>query len=205
MRGVAFGFVLVGGKSRRMGEDKIRLSYRGRPMALHQAEKLAFVCGRAALVGKGANPFPASGYRFLDDEAASQAPIYGIHAALAWSPDDVNVILASDIPKCPESFLAALLEIAEAVPAAVVVPTVGGELQTLCSVWRKGALGALRESILAEQLSLRGPIERLRGIVIPENETARMPGGRAANFLNVNRQEDYEELQKESETHAPRP
>ena len=35
-----------------MGRDKTRLPYRGRPMALHQAEKLAVVCGRVALVGK---------------------------------------------------------------------------------------------------------------------------------------------------------
>ncbi len=199
MGAVAFGFVLVGGLSQRMGEDKTRLLYRGRPMALHQAEKLSFVCGRAALVGKGTHPFPSSGYRFVDDGAETLAPIYGVLAALSWSPDDLNVVVAADIPRCPESFFAALLEIAEAVPAAVVVPVIGGKLQTLCSVWRRSAIPALREAILADRLSLRGPIERLSAVIVPEDETVLMPGGRPENFLNVNGPEDYEELTKDDE------
>ncbi len=168
-------------------------------MALHQAEKLSFVCGRAALVGKGVNPFPNSGYRFVDDGAQTRAPIYGVYAALSWSPDDLNLVVAADIPLCPESFLAALLEVAEAVPAAVVVPVIGGELQTLCSVWRRSAIPALREAIVAGRLSLRGPIEQLSSVIVPEDEAIRMPGGRPENFLNVNRPEDYEELTKDDE------
>jgi molybdopterin-guanine dinucleotide biosynthesis protein A len=187
-----------------MGKDKTRLLYRGRPMALHQAEKLSFVCGRVALVGKKANPFPDSGYRFVDDGALVQAPIYGIYAALSWSPDDVNLVVASDIPRCPESFLAALLEVAEALPAAVVVPVVGGEMQTLCAVWRKSAIPALRESIAANRLSMKGPIQKLAGVIIPEDETVRMPGGSPENFLNVNRPEDYEELTKSGEALSSR-
>ena len=160
-----------------MGEDKTLLHYRGAPMALRQAEKLSFVCGRAALVGKGAHPFPDSGYRFVEDAAETRAPIFGVLAALSWSPEDINVILAADIPRCPESFLAALLEVAEAVPAAVVVPVVGGEMQTLCSVWRKSAIPALRQTILAERYSMKGPISQLGAVIIPEDETIRMPGG----------------------------
>ena len=173
-------------------------------MALHQAEKLSFVCGRVALVGKTTNPFPDSGYRFVDDGAQMQAPIYGIYAALSWSPDDLNLVVAADIPRCPESFLAALLEVAEAVPAEVVVPVVGGEMQTLCAVWRRSALPALREAILADRLSMKGPIERLASVVIPEDETIQMPGGRPENFLNVNRPEDYEELTRSGEALASR-
>ncbi len=201
---MAFGFVLVGGTSRRMGEDKTRLLYQGKPMALHQAEKLSLVCGRAALVGKGAHPFPDSGYRFVEDAAETGAPIFGVLAALSWSPDDLNLVLAADLPRCPESFLAALLEVAEAVPAAVVVPVVGGEMQTLCSVWRRSAIPLLREAVLAERFSMKGPISRLGGVIIPEVETVRMPGGRPENFLNVNRPEDYEELTKDGGAHPSR-
>jgi molybdenum cofactor guanylyltransferase len=109
------------------------------------------------------------------------------------------MVVAADIPRCPESFFAALLEIAEAVPAAVVVPVIAGELQTLCSVWRRSSIPALREAILADRLSLRGPIERLSSVIVPEDEAVRMPGGRPENFLNVNRPEDYEELKKGGE------
>ena len=187
-----------------MGEDKTRLLYGGKPMAVHQIEKVALVCGRAALVGKSAHPFPDSGYRFVADGSDLQAPIFGIYAALSFSPEDLNLVLAADVPRVPESFLASLLEVAEAVPAAVVVPVVGGEMQTLCAVWRRSALPALREAIEAGRLSMKGPIERLAGVIIPEGETIQMPGGGPENFLNVNRPEDYEELKKSGEALAPR-
>ena len=48
---MAYGFVLVGGLSRRMGRDKALLPLGGVPMALLQARKLERVCGRAAFVG----------------------------------------------------------------------------------------------------------------------------------------------------------
>ncbi len=186
-----------------MGRDKTRLVYRDRPMALHQADKLALVCGRAALVGKGSDPFPGSGYRFIDDGAEEHAALLGVFAALSSSPEELNVILAADIPLCPEAFLAALLETAEAVPAAVIVPIAGGELQTLCSVWRKSALPALHDAIEAREFSLRRVIERLGGFVIQERETVLMPGGSSENFVNVNRPEDYENLAKGDETLSP--
>ena len=154
---MAFGFVLVGGSSRRMRKDKTRLDVEGRPMALHQAAKLERVCGRAALVGKGADPFPGSGFPFLDDGVVELAALHGVAAALAWSPEEWNVILAADLPRCPEGFLSALLALARAREAPVLVPTSGGEVQTLCSVWRKGALPEVRGSIAAGRLALRAP------------------------------------------------
>ena len=72
-------------------------------------------------------------------------------------------------------------------------------MQTLCSVWRKSAIPALRQTILAERYSMKGPISELGAVIIPEDETIRMPGGRPENFLNVNRPEDYEELRKDGE------
>src|SRR5438552_15786561 len=117
-----FGFVLVGGRSQRMGRDKTRLAYRGRPMALHQAEKLAFVCGRAALVGKDRQTFADVPYPFVEDGASPNAAAFGIVAALDFSPEETNIVLAADIPRCSESFLAALLDVAEAILAPAIVP-----------------------------------------------------------------------------------
>src|SRR5947208_13358996 len=117
-----FGFVLVGGRSLRMGRDKSRLPYRGRPMAVFQAEKLAFVCGRAALVGKERRGFEKCGFPFVADGAEPSAAVYGVLAALAFSAEELNLIVAADIPRVPEAFLGALLEVAEAIHAPAVVP-----------------------------------------------------------------------------------
>lgn len=190
-----FGFVLVGGQSRRMGADKALLPYRGVPMAVHQANKLAFVCGRAALVGKDPAPYKGKGFRFVRDDADPQAAAYGVLAALAWSPDEVNLILAADLPRVPEAFLASLLSVAQAIEAPAVAPISGGFVQPLCAVWRRSALIPLTGRVLTGRLSLERALRDLGGILIPEEETASMPGGEPESFLNVNTPEDYAALE----------
>ncbi len=195
---MAFGFVLVGGRSERMGRDKALLPYRGRPMALWQAEKLLLVCGRAALVGKARKPFEGVPFPFVLDGAEPQAAAFGVAAALAWSPEETNVILAADIPRCPEEFLTALLDVAEAVPAPAVVPVSDGVPQTLCAVWRRSALVPLLGRLAAGDYSLQGALKPLGAVLIPEEETARMPGGDPSSFFNVNTIEEYEKLEHEA-------
>jgi molybdopterin-guanine dinucleotide biosynthesis protein A len=199
-----YGFVLVGGRSQRMGRDKTLLSYRGRPMAVWQAEKLAFVCGRAALVGKRREGFTGCGFPFVEDGAEPHAAIYGILAALAYNPEELSVVVAADIPRVSEAFLAALLEVAEAFPAPAVVPVSGGHPQTLCAVWRRSALVPLTARAAAGQMSILAALRSLEAIIIPEKETAAMPGGEPENFVNVNTPEEYERLENEDETHASR-
>jgi molybdopterin-guanine dinucleotide biosynthesis protein A len=200
-----YGFVLVGGRSQRMGRDKARLPYRGRPMAVWQAEKLAFVCGRAALVGKHKQGFEGCGFSFVEDGAEPHAAIYGILAALAYSPEELSVVVAADIPKVSEAFIAALLEIAEAIPAPAVVPISGGHPQTLCAVWRRSALVPLTARAAAGQMSILAALRAMDAVIIPEAETAAMPGGEPENFVNVNTPEEYARLEEEDdETHASR-
>jgi molybdopterin-guanine dinucleotide biosynthesis protein A len=173
-------------------------------MAIAQAEKLAFVCGRAALVGKDPTVFEGSGYTFVRDEAEPHAPAFGILAALSFSPEDVNVIVAADVPRFSEAFLAALLEIAEAVPAPVIMPVSGGRPQPLCAVWRRSALRPLTNRVSEGKYSLVEALDELGGVLIPEEETAAMPGGEPRNFFNVNTPEDYESLEDETRPYASR-
>jgi molybdopterin-guanine dinucleotide biosynthesis protein A len=204
---MAYGFVLVGGRSARMGRDKTLLPYLGRPMALHQAAKLARVCRRVALVGKHPELFAGSPYAFVEDGAAPAAAIFGVAAALAASPDDTNLVLAADIPRIGEAFLAALLEVAEAIPADAVVPVSGGVAQPLCAVWRRSAHAALVARLAAGDYALVGALQQIRTVLIPEAATAALPGGHPDNFLNVNTPEDYEHAEKDAgaEAEPPRP
>jgi molybdopterin-guanine dinucleotide biosynthesis protein A len=202
---MAYGFVLVGGRSARMGRDKTLLPYLGRPMAYHQAAKLARVCGRVALVGKHPELFAGSPYTFIEDGAAPTAAIFGVAAALAASPDDTNLILAVDIPRIGEAFLSALLEVADAIPADAVVPVSGGVAQPLCAVWRRSAHPPLLARLAAGDYALVGALQQIRTVLIPEAATAALPGGHPDNFLNVNTPEDYEHAEKDAGAEAEPP
>jgi molybdenum cofactor guanylyltransferase len=198
-----YGFVLVGGRSERMGRDKTLLPYRGVPMALHQAEKLAVVCGNVALVGKDPGTFFGSRFPYVTDESPELAAAFGVAAALAFSPEETNLVLAADLPRCPESFLAALLDVAEAIHAPAVVPVSGGRPQPLCAVWRRSALAPLRARLEAGDYSLVAALRAFHAVLIPEEETAAMAGGAPANFFNVNTPEEYEALEREVPAHGP--
>jgi len=188
-----------------MGRDKTLLPYRGQPMALHQAAKLARVCGRAALVGKNPELFAGSQFPFVEDGAAPVAAAFGVAAALAASPDDTNLILAADLPLVTESFLGALLGIAAAIPADAVVPVSGGLPQPLCAVWRSSARAPLLGRLAAGDYALVGALQQMSTVLIPEEVTAALPGGAPVNFLNVNTPEDYEKAEGQGAGTAAQP
>lgn len=204
---VAWGFVLVGGLSSRMGRDKALLPVGGKALALVQAEKLAAVCGRVFLVGKQP-PVVATRFDFVRDLTPGRAAVHGIVAALTAlgtpppssppSPgagDDWALVLAVDLPALKTEFLAALLERAKASGRAAAAPIAAGHVQGLCSAWNRDALAAVRERIQAGDLRVAGALEAAGAILIPESEVTAMPGGDAAAFLNLNTPEDHEAFQ----------
>lgn len=195
---MAYGFVLVGGLSKRMGCDKALLPLGGVPMALLQARKLEGICGRVALVGKEAGPFAGFGYPFVPDGTADRAALHGLLAALEWCPEESAVVLAADVPRVPPELLAALLERLEAAGAFAVIPTDAGHPQPLCAAWSREALPALRLAVAAGDLSLRRAAGAVRALLLPEEETALLPGYRPGAFRNVNTPEEYRAAEEET-------
>lgn len=198
-----FGFVLVGGRSSRMGRSKPLLTHRGVPLARIAADKLAFVCGRAALVGKDPRPYARIPYPFVPDGVEEHAAIYGVLAALDWSPEETNLVLAADLPRCPEALLASLLAEAEQREAKALVPISGGRLQPLCAVWRRSALPLLHHVVLGGSLALVHALEAIGAETLSEEEVAALPGGQPESFDNVNTPEDYALLESEDPSSDP--
>ena len=131
------------------------------------------------------------------------AAAFGVATALAFSPEETNLVLAADVPRCPESFLAALLDVAEAIHAPAVVPVSGGRPQPLCAVWRRSALAPLRSRLEAGDYSLVAALDAFHAVLIPEEVTAAMAGGAPENFFNVNTPEEYEALEREAPADGP--
>ena len=194
---MAYGFVLVGGLSTRMGRDKALLPLGGVPMALLQAQKLERVCGSAAFVGKEPGPLAVFGYPFVADHSAERAALHGLLAALEWSPEELTIVLAADVPRIPGTLLAALLGRLEATGAPAVIPTAAGHPQPLCAAWSRNALPALRLAVVAGDLSLRRVVEAVGALVLSEKETTLLPGFASGAFRNVNTPEEYRAAEEE--------
>ena len=77
----ASGFVLAGGASKRMGQDKALLPYRGTTLVEHVAKTVREAAGSVALIGDPAR-LGQLGLPVFPDELPSCGPASGIYTAL---------------------------------------------------------------------------------------------------------------------------
>src|SRR5215470_9391742 len=115
------GFVLVGGKSSRMGRDKALLELGSDTLAELVAAQVERAAGTVILVG---NP---DRYRHLPftaiaDGESEMGPLAGVVAALNYTMEDWNLIVACDMPAVSAELLTSLFEQAEASNPDVLLP-----------------------------------------------------------------------------------
>ena len=129
-------WVLVGGKSSRMGTDKARADSDGRALALRVADRAAMVCGTVSLVGDPA-VYGELGLPIVADRFPGQGPLAGIEAALEGTDFEVNLIVACDMPAVDEKLLEELLAAAEGADCTLPRHD-NGHVEPLCAVYRRG-------------------------------------------------------------------
>ncbi len=131
------GFVLAGGRSRRMGQDKGRLLWEGVALVRHQWQRLEGLVPPAVVLG---GDYGDLGLPCVADEYPGEGPLGGILTALGQSP--AALILAVDMPRVSTASLRALFETEG---ADAVVPRHGdGRIQPLAALYRATALPKLR-------------------------------------------------------------
>ena len=153
----AGGFVLAGGRSTRMGQDKALLTLGGEPLVKRAVRKLSKVCAEVAIAG-GAENLTQFG-RVIPDESAGCGPLGGIVAALEQSSFEWNLFLAVDAPFVPVSVLKALLFMAARSPSVCVMARSQGVMQPLCAVYSRQALAVLRQELVAGRWKVTRAIE----------------------------------------------
>jgi len=141
------GFVLAGGESRRMGEDKALVPFAGRTL-VEQAIGILQQAGLAVRIAGARSPLGAFA-PVVDDGKPGSGPLGGICAALEAMTARLAVFLSVDQPLIPAALIELLLRHAEITGHAVTVPSVNGFAQTFPAVVDRRALPALREELNA--------------------------------------------------------
>ncbi|GGA65945.1 molybdenum cofactor guanylyltransferase [Edaphobacter acidisoli] len=141
----AAGFVLAGGRSTRMGQDKAILQLGGLTLVERCLGKLRTVCDEVAIAG-GKPELERYG-RVIPDEAPGCGPLGGIVAALEQSAHEWNLFLPVDAPFVPDKCLRELLQVAAVGDWAAVIARADGRLQPLCGVYSRTMLPALRREL----------------------------------------------------------
>jgi len=187
-------FILGGGKSSRMGSDKAFLKLAGRPLVARAVELARQVAPEVSIVG---DPEKFTTYgRVVRDIFRDRGPLGGIHAALAASESDWNLILAVDLPFLTAPFLDYLLQRAKSFGAVITVPSAHGYFQPLCAVYRRQFV-EVAERALAEgrnKIDALFPSVTIRCISEEELTGA---GYSSSIFRNVNTPDEWERAERE--------
>jgi ABC-type transporter Mla maintaining outer membrane lipid asymmetry ATPase subunit MlaF/molybdopterin-guanine dinucleotide biosynthesis protein A len=158
----ASGFVLVGGASTRMGQDKALLPYRGTTLSAHVAAAVQETAGSAILLGDPAR-YGALGFPVQADLVSGAGPLGGLYTALTVTQTDWNVVVACDMPGVSASILDLLVERASTTSAdAVVAAGPDGEPQPLCAVYHRRCLPAVSTALQAKSFGMRDLLRELK-------------------------------------------
>jgi molybdopterin-guanine dinucleotide biosynthesis protein A len=189
------GFVLAGGKSSRMGEDKAFLEFGGQTLLVRALNVLGGVCDRVGIVGdpsKFANCGAAKVESVVADIFPGCGPLAGIQSALAHSSTDLNLMLAVDMPFVTPELLTFLLAAAENTDAVVTLPRTVKGFQPLCAVYRRDFCVVAEQALRAGKYKIDAAFSGV-ALRIVEDAELTAAGFSERSFFNVNTQEDRRE------------
>lgn len=188
-------FILTGGRSERMGQDKATMRLpSGRTLLENALAVTGAMAGQVGIVGprhKYAS-YAWSG-EIIEDVFPDRGPLGGIHAALAVSTTEWNIILAVDLPGATSALLEWLLKTARDAGSQVTIASIGGGLQPLCGVYRKGFRTRAEKALRDGHNKVDACFDPASLRILTEDEVQAV-GFSPEMFANVNTPEEFEKL-----------
>lgn len=170
MRPELCAWILAGGKSRRMGQDKARLLFRGEPLLVRNAKLLGGLTDEVRVIASEGE-YDDLGFVCTPDLRAGCGPLAGIETALSASRREWNLIVACDMPFLEASWLGFLVGRAVAGNLDCVVskhPERG--MNPLCGVWNRRVLPIVRAMLDDGQFRVRDAAARVGALELtPED------------------------------------
>jgi molybdenum cofactor guanylyltransferase len=196
------GFVLAGGKSTRMGEDKAFLRFENETLIARALRVMRGVCPQVAVIGDPLkfSEFGSPNYSpVLADIFPNCGPLAGIHTALKHSIADLNLMLAVDMPFVTAELMAFLLASAEVNATAVVtVPRTARGLQPLCAIYRHDFTAVAEKALQGGKYRIDTTFHGIAINVVDVNQLANA-GYAERNFFNLNTPQDKSEAHRRIE------
>jgi molybdopterin-guanine dinucleotide biosynthesis protein A len=181
------GFVLAGGKSTRMGQDKASVTLNGHTLLEHALAALREVCRDVAILGK--RELYGSVGPVYEDIFPGCGPLSGIHAALSSSKTQFNLIIAVDTPFLAPEFLSYLADKAIESGAIVTTPEIDAYTQPLCTVYSLDFLTIAEQALRLGNYKIVPLFPEDRTLVVKEAELRQFAFA-ADMFENLNTPED---------------
>lgn len=181
-------YVLCGGKSVRMQEEKGLVLYKGKPFIRWIIEAIMPITSNIILVTSNGD-YSLVGLPMIEDIHADKGPVGGIYTALKHSKTQRNLILSCDVPKINTELLCKLTEESNTSDSPVTFLSDGKNDYPLIGVYNKTALKTFADAISADKLKLCPLVNMIphQKIIINSDEKAHVQNVNSkAELLSLN-------------------
>jgi molybdopterin-guanine dinucleotide biosynthesis protein A len=181
------GVVLIGGKSRRFGVDKVLYEFNGNPLIDHVVNSIKPLFREIILIGHMRAGLDA--YRVIPDIRPGLGPLGGIATALKATDDDSFFFCAADMPNLNRTFIRFLIE--QLPGHDIVMPVWSRGREPLHAVYHRRIL-PLIDALLAQNDYRIFSLVKKTDTLFVQEETIRGFGAPESLFFNINTADDLE-------------
>ena len=185
MSSPATAIIMAGGKSSRMGQDKSMLPINGVPAIKHVLDQLAPYFDEILISSNNRAEHSFDGVKVVADEAMGAGPLVGIASALRISQNEINFVVACDIPEVDIATTGRLISESDGFDA--VIPQTGASrYEPLFAVYKKSVLVEVDKAIASKKFRVIDALENCKVNYIDL--------GGDLEFRNLNTMNDYREF-----------
>jgi molybdenum cofactor guanylyltransferase len=214
----AQAFVLAGGRSSRMGQEKALIELAGRPLIRHALEILRAAGLEPRVAGARSDLSPFAPLIADSPQHSGLGPLGGICSALSAATTRFAAFLPVDLPMLPAGLIEYLLHHATVTASAFTVVSAAAFTQTFPAVIDRAALPCLESSLhsgdrntlkafRSAASALKQPFTALPLEVLVQSGQVRHPRGMhpVQWFLNINTPSDLKAAEALFAASAPIP
>ena len=195
------GFILAGGKSTRMGENKSLLKIGEHTIIERVVNLMKGLFKEVIIITNQKDVYFFPGLPMFEDVYKDIGPLAGIHSALSHATTEKNFIISCDIPLMTSDVIKYLIEYPTKKP--ITIARADNFIQQLIGLYSKNLISTIENIIdtSSTQKDERNPEQKNRGcsvlelvksveseiIDIEKEYSSYIPG----TFYNMNRPEEY--------------
>ena len=189
--------VLAGGKSSRLGHDKVFKTVGDRLLLELVVDSVALLSHEIILVATSQNAFIQSakypGLRAVNDVLPGKGPLGGIYTGLLTSTSFYNLVVASDMPFLNPALLRYMTKVSA--DFDIVVTRVDGLVEPLHGVYARSCLEPIEQLFEQNELSIRRLFPMVQTRYVETDEVDRFDPDHLSLF-NVNTQGDLQRAEE---------
>lgn len=185
------GIILAGGKSLRLGYDKVLETVGNRSLLQLVVSCVTPLTSEVIIVAVSEPTIPQfidrSKLRVVTDIYPGKGPLGGIYTGLVTSTSFYNLVVASDMPFLNQALLRYMIQLSANFD--LVVPRVGNLVEPLHAVYTRRCLAPIEQMIKQDKLSVNQLFHLVKTRYVEAEETERFDP-KHLSFFNVNTKAD---------------